>query len=267
MRKPASLCGPHKTSKKSTPTRSHTTLTSTLYHSLMSLGLRVTQNPSGNAKLVGNVKGALFYATYREVGATCPSTCPLLNAGCYAQSGPTALQARGRSSDSDGAIFLRELARIPHGATVRLHVSGDVLTGGDANGSSTLDVAYLDALVDGARSRPDVTFFGYTHAWRLIDRARFVFPTNFVLNASCDTPEDVAEARATGWDTCTVWPHDVTGKRHGDTVVCPNQTVGLSCAECRLCMKPNRPLTVAFLAHGVSKKKVSKRIELDVVGG
>jgi len=232
----------------------------------MSNGLRVTQSPSANAKLVGNLKHVQFYATYREVGSTCPSTCPLLNAGCYAQSGPTALQARGRVSEDDGSIFLRELARIPHGATMRLHVSGDVLRDGDANGSDTLDVAYLDALITGAESRPDITFYGYTHAWRLIDRARFTFPANFVLNASCDTAEDVTDARAAGWDTTTVWPHDVTGKRHGDTVVCPNQTVGLSCAECRLCMKSNRPLTVAFLAHGVSKKKVSNRIELETVG-
>lgn len=232
----------------------------------MSNGLRVSQKPSMNAKLVGNRRDVQFYATYREVGTTCPSTCPLLNAGCYAQAGPTALQMRGRVSDSDGDVFLRELARIPHGATLRLHVAGDVLRDGDKNGSDTLDVAYLDALIHGANDRPDVTFYGYTHAWRLIDRSRFAFPDNFVMNASCDSDEDVVEARAAGWDTTTVWSADVSVKRVGDTVVCPNQTVGLSCAECRLCMKAHRPLTVAFLAHGPSKKKVSNRIQLETVG-
>lgn len=231
----------------------------------MTNGLRVTLKPSGNAKLVGDRKDVLFYATYREVGTTCPTTCPLLNAGCYAQAGNVAIQMRGRVSDADGDVYLRELARIPHGATMRLHVSGDVLKDGDANGSDTLDVDYLNALIEGAVSRPDVTFYGYTHAWRLIDRDTFAFPDNFVLNASCDTPDDVAEARAAGWDTTTVWPQDVQGKRHGTTVVCPNQTVGLSCADCRLCMKSSRPLTVAFLAHGASKNKVSRRIQLETV--
>jgi hypothetical protein len=222
--------------------------------------LRFTLKPSGNSKLTGGRKDIPFYATYREVGTTCPSTCPLLNAGCYAQAGNVAIQARGRVSANDGSVFLNALDRVPTGGIVRLHVSGDVLKDGDKNGSDTLDVDYLDALIKGATLRPDVSFYGYTHAWRLIDRARFLFPANFVLNASCDTVDEVTEARSAGWDTVTVVPHDVKGKRFGDVVVCPNQTVGLSCAECKLCFKSERKLTVAFKAHGYAKQKVSRNL-------
>lgn len=212
-------------------------------------GLRFTTSPSTNAKLTGG-KRIPFYATYRAVGATCPATCPLLNAGCYAQGGNVNLHQRDAYSLDDGAAFLAGLSLMPPGATVRLHVSGDVMLDG------ALDEAYLSAMLDGARSRPDVTFYGYTHAWRLIDRSRFAFPPNFVLNASCDGPADVAEARAAGWDTTTVVPSDGGWKRQGDTVVCPQQTAGLSCAECKLCMRSDRSLTVAFRAHGSGKKKV-----------
>lgn len=213
-------------------------------------GLRFTTSPSTNVKLTGG-KRVPFYATYRAVGPTCPSTCALLDAGCYAQGGNVNLHQRGRYSLNDGALFLAGLAFIPPGATVRLHVSGDVMLDG------ALDVDYLRAMIDGAAARPDVTFFGYTHAWKLIDRAVFVFPANFVLNASCDGPADVDAARAAGWDTTTVVPSDTPWRREGDTVVCPQQTVeSLSCAECKLCMRSDRSITVAFRAHGSGKKKV-----------
>jgi len=222
-------------------------------------GLRVTKNPSRNEKLTGG-KDVPFYATYRTVGHSCPTSCPLLNAGCYAQSGHTALQMRGRHSETDGEIFLRELDRIPHGAWMRLHVSGDVMTDAGPDGSSEVDWPYLEALIEGARRRPDVTFYGYTHAWKQIGVLPPA-PSNFVLNASVDDPADMDEAKSLGWETTVVVASDVTWKRQGDTVVCPNQTAGLSCYECGLCMR-ERPVTVAFKAHGSGKRKVDERVAL-----
>lgn len=216
------------------------------------LGLRVTQEPTRNAKLVGNTD-AIMYATYRGVGFSCPRWCGALGNGCYAENGRVALQMIDRYSENDGAIFLRELDRIPHGAIIRLHVSGDVMTNEGREGSSTVDEPYLQALIDGAKARPDVTMFGYTHAWQIIDPKRF--PKNLIMNASCDTPEDIAKARAAGWRTTTIVPSDTEWKRNGDMVVCPNQTIGVSCAECNLCMR-DRPMTVAFKTHGSQKRKL-----------
>lgn len=218
--------------------------------------LRVTQNPTRNSKLTGDSMS--FYATYREVGVTCPEWCPLLNNGCYAQGGNVAIHQRGSSSNNDGAVFLAALERLPRNAMVRLHVSGDVMLNGE------LDEAYLDALIQGANENPEMTFYGYTHAWQVIDRERFIFPANFVLNASCDTMEDVAVAQSLGWQTTTVIPHDAEEKRYGKVVVCPNQTSGMTCDECRLCFR-ERPLTVAFKAHGYAKKKLSTRVTLPSV--
>jgi hypothetical protein len=224
-------------------------------------GLRFTMNPSRNEKLVGNRTDVSFYATYRAVGYTCPTTCTLLNAGCYAQGGNVALQMRGRYGMDDGAIHHAAVMALPRGAFVRLHVSGDVMLPADGNGSDTVDTAYLSAIVNAAHARPDVTFYGYTHAWRMVDRAAFVWPVNLTLNASCDTSEDVRAARAAGWQTTTVVASDTSYRRSGDTVVCPNQTVGLSCYDCKLCMR-SRPMTVAFKAHGSGTRKVDRGLAL-----
>jgi hypothetical protein len=222
-------------------------------------GLRVTLKPTRNAKLTGG-RDVPFFATYRAVGWTCPSTCTLLGAGCYAQSGHVAMAQRDRYSDNDGDIYRAAVMALPHGAIVRLHVSGDVMLPVSEHGTMLVDTAYLAAIVDVARARPDITFYGYTHAWRVIDRDAYAWPSNLTLNASCDTPGDVHEATARGWATTTVVASDTPWRRDGNTVVCPNQTVGMSCAECMLCAKPTRKLTVAFKAHGVSKRKVDRNL-------
>ena len=223
-------------------------------------GLRVTLKPTMNDKLVGGRRDLSFYATYRAVGWSCPVSCALLNAGCYAQSGPVALQQRGRVGSDDGSIYRDAVLALPVGAIVRLHVSGDVMLPVSEFGSMVVDVAYLDAIVAVAHERPDITFYGYTHAWRLIDRSRYVWPSNLTLNASADTVADAREAVALGWPTTTVVASDTAWRRDGDLVVCPNQTVGLSCAQCMLCAKPERKLTVAFKAHGTGKRRVDARV-------
>jgi hypothetical protein len=138
---------------------------------------------------------------------------------------------------------------------MRLHVSGDFMYKGQ------LDRNYLAAVVEGARKRPDITFYGYTHVWRHINRSEWNFPRNFTLNASCDDADALAQAKSLGWDATTVVPHDVEWKRRGNVVVCPAQTSNMSCIECKLCMRSERKFTVAFLAHGNGKKKVSRRVE------
>lgn len=229
-------------------------------------GLRVTRKPTRNSKLTGDSDN--FFATYRAVGFTCPNTCALLNKGCYAQHGNTAIHQRDSYSENDGAVFRQAVLNkdwIVPGSKVRLHVSGDIMKNGTKDGATEIDWDYLNAMIETAIARPDVHFYGYTHAWKMFERCPD-FPENFVLNASCDTAEDVELARSLGWDTTTVVPATLEGKRYGDMVVCPNQTTGLTCDKCKLCFKANRKLTVAFKAHGSGKNKVSARVELPLSG-
>lgn len=215
--------------------------------------LRVSKGPSNNSKLVHSRKSKMF-ASYREVGRTCPASCPFLDNGCYAQDGHVLAIQRGSSSEHDGEVKLREVIRLPEGAILRDHVSGDFFLDG------RLDVEYLQATIEAARLRPDVTIFTYTHAWPYIDRALYDWPPNLALNASCDTLEDLTIARHAGWPTTIVVPSFFTGKLPVRSVVCPAQTVHLACLECRICMRGKRSATVIFLAHGNRVKRVNTRL-------
>lgn len=208
---------------------------------------------TANLKLVGKLKGLPFFASYREVGRTCPSSCPLLGDGCYAQEGNVAIQQRGRSSSDDGSILIQSLKMMPPSSLVRHHVSGDFMLDG------VLDTAYLAAAIMSAHLRPDIQFYGYTHAWREIDRKEWRFPDNFTLNASVDSLDQIEEAEAAGWPVAVTISEKLPPKGKG-YAVCPNQTHGISCWDCRLCLRQKRKIAVAFYPHGRGRKKIERRL-------
>jgi hypothetical protein len=224
--------------------------------------LKFSLRPTTNRKLVrdtgstfGRYIRRAWFATYREVGASCPD-CDAFKF-CYAKVGRTAIHQRGAISDNDGAVFANALQRVPAGSVVRIHVSGDVWRDGDGQGAGSLDVAYLQAIVDACAARPDVIVFGYTHAWKSIPRDMLSAAPNLTINASCDTLADVATARAAGWDTVTVGPADIAWKRRDDMVVCPYERDGMRCSECGLCVTGNRRYTVVFPVHSQLSKNYS----------
>lgn len=213
--------------------------------------------PKRNSKNVKLGKGVR--ATYRTVGddgaGTCPATCAHLASGaCYAMHGRVAIhQRRAERAESDAGALLAWLATLPEDTLVRHHVSGDVCTDG------TPDHNYIRALRDGHEAAASgVRGYGYTHAWKDLDPldlngARVTF------NASADTMEDADRAADAGWPVTVVVGEEhprlsftPAGRR---VVVCPNQTRGVTCAECLLCARPagpGRPV-VAFRVHGAGK--------------
>ena len=82
-------------------------------------------------RVSGDRKTGPVAATYREVGPSCPSDCPLMGAGCYAQRGRVSLWAReqpeGDLDDAAGMDLLRWFvsgeAMRPWGNGVRLDVA------------------------------------------------------------------------------------------------------------------------------------------------
>lgn len=213
----------------------------------------------------GNRKIGTMAATYRMVGQTCPSSCPLLVQGCYAKGGPVGIhQLKSGHSEADGAILLEFIGKLPVGEILRHHVSGDMFYGDEP------DAVYIAGMNAAHDTRPDVKGYTYTHGWRKLDPKSFA--RTLAVNASCDTWDEVAQAQAAGWATVTVIPEDETRRRFKqpahldgemvmlDVVVCPNQTVDLKCKDCKLCMKADRPFVVAFKAHGSAKRIVSERV-------
>lgn len=202
-----------------------------------------------------NAKTGKVAATY-ITGDTCPDRCPFLGM-CYANQG-TMGNSPFRIADKHGSEDLTRTAdgirALPEGALVRHAVSGEPTP------------EYVQVMGQAHEDRPDTLGWTYLHSWP--DRTPAEFPTNLVPNASCETKEEIEKAIGNGWDTVLVATGEdddligsvVSGKR---VIVCPNQTRGVTCAECKLCMKRDRAVTIAFLPHGASRKVseavVSKR--------
>ena len=203
--------------------------------------MKVHLVPKTNNKKTGKV--AATYIT----GDTCPTRCPFLGM-CYANQG-TMGNSPFRIADKHGTEDLTRTAdgirNLPQGTLVRHAVSGEPTP------------EYVAEIGQAHVDRPDTLGWTYLHSWP--DRTPAEFPSNLVPNASCETPEELEKATANGWDTVLVATGEddeligqkVAGKR---VIVCPNQTRGVTCAECRLCMKRDRAVTIAFLPHGAKNK-------------
>lgn len=197
----------------------------------------------------GNAKIGPMAATYREQ-SSCPTSCPLLDNGCYAQGRIFAIP---RKFGKNSLAPLKLLARLPMESGVRFNVSGDFL---DEDGNP--DLPYIEACNIVARAHPDRLKIAYTHAWRVLEPAMFDFP----VNASCETVEEVEKAVAAGWQAVIV--NGTHGEMIGDkrVVTCLAQTQDITCADCKVCGSGTRTRpVVSFNAHGQRHKRVTTTVE------
>lgn len=242
---------------------------------------RVFRRPHARAPFVA--------ATFVSIGATCPSSCPMKGAGCYAQNGFTAqamrlldeeaAELRGlevieqevRAIDaafigtSNGRWNRDILGPVPQdgargGRDLRLHVSGDVPTRG-----ATRAAKLLAGAARRWRARGGGAVFTYTHQWHLVERKDWG-PISVL--ASCDHPEQVELARRCGYAAALVvgsFPStrafSIAGVP-GKVVPCPAQTSDTTCAECRLCLDRDLVklgITIGFAAHGTQAGRIRAR--------
>jgi hypothetical protein len=205
--------------------------------------------PTIGTPISNNKKLGSMAATYRTPD-TCASDCPLFIDGkpkCYASSGGGggSFALARKFGKSTQEAFLRLSTQTPFRSVVRHLVSGDV------------DDEYITEANKLHKDRPDLRGYGYTHDWRNRSPVEI---DGWVLNASCETPEEVEKALANGWQAVIESPEDSTlsgtriaGRR---VVACPNQEDDrVKCASCRLCTTSSetRPI-VEFTLHGNNVK-------------
>lgn len=139
------------------------------------------------------------------------------DADCYAD-GPvlwTADRVDGIPA-IDALLVLKEALESGRCSAIRWAVVGDL---GRTKAERTLTSAFLTALQSNAR-RNGVPVIVYSHAWQGL-------PAPFAgANASCDTIEEVAEARALGWEPVMVAADEPDAARindalNGRSFVCP----------------------------------------------
>lgn len=226
---------------------------------------------SGNTKIMGSKK---VDATYVSIAGSCPSSCELKDAGCYAQTSFVGMQVIRLNKESEGMSAL-QLARaeakaidnsynsgaIPAGRSMRLHVAGDSRT---VTGSKIINKA-----VGRWKERGGEDCWSYTHAWKNVSRDEW---NNVSMLASIKHIDDVKAARKQGYAPAMVvseFDSPKTFKVKGcDTkwIPCPAQTKEVGCTDCKLCFNANRlyegNFGIAFAAHGIKKNTIKRRLEV-----
>lgn len=192
-------------------------------------------------------------ATY-AAQATCPTTCPLLNNGCYAEDGYVAFTTK-RLAGNVRQETPEELAQaeadavdqLPGTRPLRLHVVGDCTTDAGARILAAAAARYT--------AKHGQVVWTYTHAWRQIKRKSW---GGIKVRASVESVSEAAEAKRRGYPVMLVvaehlgaWAYPTEA---GKTIPCVNQTRGATCTDCKLCWTSDE--TIAIAAHGRAVKKV-----------
>ena len=196
---------------------------------------------------------------------SCPDTCPLKKAGCYADSGPLALhwnavteQQRG----TDWQSFCDSIAALPAGQLWRHNQAGDL-----PHQRGRIDAAALDLLVAANHGKRGFT---YTHhdASLNADLLAVANMSGFTVNLSANNLHHADALAESGLPVVAVLPIEQTTNtktpKGRAVVVCP-ATVrdDVSCATCQLCARADRAVIIGFPAHGTSAKKadsVARRV-------
>jgi hypothetical protein len=201
---------------------------------------------------------------------TCPATCPLRGAGCYADLGPLGLHW-ARVSDglrgADLSALTAAIRKFPRGQIWRHNQAGDLPGDG-----TTIDRDALRALTVANKGRRGFTYTHYPaedagNAEAISEANAGGFCVSLSANNLAHADDLVALGLA---PVVVVLPADADRKAKqtpaGNTVVpCPAAFCtdkSIQCANCGgakgpLCARPNRSYIVGFPAHGSRKKAAS----------
>jgi hypothetical protein len=203
----------------------------------------------------GNTKTGVIPTQYvgltREETLRSCSGCALLpdngGGGCYAWTGRSCRAANSvRKATMRGrpAGLVDAIERCPRSAKlVRFGAIGDPARVHHDKRMSDIDTARSYGF----------KIAGYTHFWKDEPRTGSL---RHVFLASCETTEQIKEARDMGWLVSVAGPESFPGM-----VTCPNyERPEIQCNRCRLCdvttLRRTKFAGVVFPAHGISAKRL-----------
>jgi hypothetical protein len=235
--------------------------------------IAVVAEKSGNAKLSKNENVSATWVPQ----VTCHSDCPLKNNGCYAEIGRAGihthrLNAKAYKSKKGEAALRRQLAKeeaqqiraLTGTRKLRVHVVGDCATADSARIVGRAMVAH--------EKKYNKSAWTYSHSWRRIHRKNWAGAN---VLASCERPEQVAEANKQGYAAVLIVPPHPSNKVYTygglNIVPCPAQFTNpdgsrtVTCEHCNLCQMPDqllaKGLVVGFQPDGITTKRVLKVIQ------
>lgn len=194
---------------------------------------------------------------------SCPASCALKGAGCYAELGPLAINWRRTAERGmEWEEFCAQISRLPRGQLWRHNQAGDLPGKHDQ-----LDLKALAQLVKANAGRKGFTYTHYPMEDPVnLAAVKHATASGFVVNASADTLEQADALRALGLPVVTLLPSDagkLTKTPAGHTVVvCPaSRMEDVTCATCGLCAVSGRKSIVGFPAHGPRKNVINVNLK------
>lgn len=227
-----------------------------------------------------------------STAATCPDSCPLKKAGCYADAGPLGMFWKKVTEGKAGKSFadlIGKVAALPDDQLWRHNQSGDLVP--DANRPESIDAPKLAQLVAANKGKRGFTYTHYDVINSMPNRKavananRKGFTVNLSAN-NLDHADDLAQTYC--GPVASVLPLEYQrttekapqgGKQWAESlpaykervlalglrtplgrkvVICPaTYSDDVSCTTCQLCQKVKRATVVGFPAHGISKRKAS----------
>ena len=224
---------------------------------------------TANRKLTRDPRARPVSVT-RAAQRSCPRSCPFLNSGCYAESGPAGIHSSRLNRAAAGLrLSSRDIAREEareiaagwplDGRPLRLHEVGDARTASAARILARA-VAARQALGAGLA-------WTYTHAWDAVRRREW---GSVSVLASVETAAQARAARRTGYAPAMVarTVADGIAKLRAARIrgiPCPAESgAAADCASCGLCMRADRLRElrrgIIFTPHGTGARRVREKV-------
>jgi hypothetical protein len=209
----------------------------------------------------GNSQTGAIPVTVTE-RASCPTTCPFFEKGCYGKYHLQGIHWRAVSDHKRGVSwdeFIRQVSKFAPVTLWRHNVTGDL-----PHVFGDIDTPKVGQIVKANKHKRGFTFTHHVlndHNVQVIQDAN---ARGFTINASTESVE-VADQVMTehGIPAVAVIPstesrrffHTESGRK---VIVCPAKIHKgkVNCASCGLCQQSDREFIIAFPAHGTAKKAV-----------
>ena len=193
--------------------------------------------------------------------STCPNSCALKGAGCYAETGPVGWQWSKRTAPGVG-LSLAELCRyirtIGGGQLWRHNVAGDLPGAGE-----TIDADALAKITRANRGRRGFTYTHKPDTPANIAAIKTATAAGFTVNLSADNGADADRLARHGLPLVTIIPADAGKVSHTPAgrkiVLCPAESSDrVTCVTCGICALPARPYIIGFKPKGARRRMVEQ---------
>lgn len=218
-------------------------------------------NPKSSNQKIGKIPAT------RTERASCPTTCPFYNAGCYAKLGHEGMQWHPTNMKKKGIEweqFLSYIKELKPNQIWRHNTAGDLP---HQNGNIVKNL-FLDLVGANTNKRG----FTYTHHVLNEHNVSLIQEANkkgFSVNASTESVE-VADKIMTEHNIPAVAVINSNETRRffstesgRKVIVCPATVYKkkVTCETCGICANPNRKEIVAFPSHGAQKNIVNQIVK------